>query len=163
MREEYDEIMERVTAVALAHDQLTLGGAGQTHVSAMTYIEAVCSGLERTVEGELRIERDAEPIELRADRIVPVGLILNELLTNAIKYAVKGRGDAMIKVRLHARNEHAEATLQVSDDGPGMGDARSGSLGLQLIETFVTQLSGRMNIDSSSKGTTVTVHFPLVE
>ncbi len=163
MRAEYDAIMERVTAIALGHDQLTFAGLAQTHVNAATYIDALCLGLERSLESDLRIERDAEPIMLRPDRVVPMGLVLNELLVNAIKYAAKGRQDAMVKVRFAAHNGDAEALLEVSDNGPGMGDARSGSMGLRLIETLSSQLSGRLEIDSSSKGTTVSMYFPLVE
>lgn len=163
IRAEYDAVMERVAAVALAHDQLTFEGRSPTHVSAATYIDALCLGLERTTGGELHIERHVEPINLRADRAVPVGLILNELLTNAIKYAARGRDDAMVKVRCMSSNEGSEAVLEVSDDGPGMGDARKGSMGLKLIESLAAQLSGRLNVESSAKGTTITMHFPLVE
>jgi two-component system, sensor histidine kinase PdtaS len=163
LRVEFDEIMDRVTAVALAHDQLTFRGGPQTHVNAASYIDALCLGLERTVEDEVKIERDAEALELRADRAVPVGLILNELLTNAIKYATKGVPDPTIKVRLTTQNSGDEARLEVSDNGPGLSERREGSMGLKLIETLASQLSGRLTVDSSSKGTLIMLDFPLVE
>ena len=163
IRAEYEAVMERVTAIALAHDQLAFGKLGQTHVNAANYIEALCLGIEHTIEGELRIERDVELIHLRADRVVPLGLILNELLTNAIKYAVRGRPDAVVSVRLATVNDGAEAVLNVTDNGPGIGEGRSGSMGLKLIETLTSQLSGRLEIDSSPKGASITMHFPLVE
>jgi two-component sensor histidine kinase len=163
IRAEFDGLMERVTAMALAHDQLTFGGLGQTHVTLATYIDAICRGLEHTTEAQLTIERDVAPIPLRADRIVPLGLIVNELLTNAIKYSIKeGRAPA-IKIWLNNQNEGAEASLIVSDNGPGMGKARSGSMGLQMVESLAAQLSGRLQIQSSAQGVTVTVVFPIVE
>jgi two-component system, sensor histidine kinase PdtaS len=163
IRREYDEVMERVTAIALAHDQLTSGRASQTHVNAATYIDALCLSLERTVEGELRIDRQAEAVQLRADRAVPMGLILNELLMNAIKHAAKAHEGVAVMVRFESKNSGTEAILVVSDDGPGMGEVRTGSMGLKLIEMLTGQLSGRLNINTSSNGTTVEMHFPLLE
>lgn len=163
IRLDYEEVMDRITAIALAQDQLTFPGGGRTHVTATTYVDALCLGLERTVDGELNIERDVEAIELRADRAVPVGLIVNELVVNAIKYAAKGRPDPVIKVHLAGLGEGEEACLEISDNGPGMGEARPGSTGLKLVESFVRQLSGRLEIDSTAEGTTVRVIFPLVE
>ena len=163
VRTDYEEVMERITAVALAQDQLTFHGGGRTHVTTTTYIDALCLGLERTVESELRIERDIEPIELRADRAVPVGLIVNELVVNAIKYASRTRPDPIIMVRLRRVGTGEEACLEVVDNGPGMGERRPGSMGLKLVESFARQLSGRLEIDSSTSGTKIALLFPLVE
>jgi two-component sensor histidine kinase len=162
-RAELDGLMERVTAVALAHDQLSLGRVGQTHVAASTYIDALCRGLEHTTESELRIERDVQTLQLRSDRIVPLGLIVNELLTNAIKYSIREGRVPTIKVGLKGINDGAEAILTVSDNGPGMGAARNGSMGLQLVESLASQLSARVEIQSSDQGTAVSVFFPIVE
>jgi two-component system, sensor histidine kinase PdtaS len=163
MRREHDALMERITAVALAHDQLTFGGESQTHINAATYIEALCLGIEHATEESLRIELDVTGIEVRADRLVPVGLILNELLTNAIKYAAKDRNNSTIRVQLAYHSEATEAVLTVSDDGPGIKQQRDGSMGLKLVETLAAQISGRLHIDSSPKGTAITLTFPLVE
>jgi len=162
IRTDYEEVMERVTAVALAHDQLTFK-AGQTHVNVATYLDALCAGLERTQGDELHVERDLEAVQIRPDRAVPLGLILNELLTNAIKYAAKGRLDAMVSVRFLSDIGTGEAMLVVRDNGPGMGEERPGSRGLKLVHQLAGQLSGRLDIDSSASGTAVTLIFPLVE
>ena len=163
MGREYDALMERVTAVALAHDQLTFSGESQTHVNAAVYFDALCLGIEHATEESLRIERDVAAMELRADRLVPLGLILNELLTNAVKYAARGRQDASIKVRLAYQNESTEAELTVSDDGPGIKQERDGSMGLRLVRTLAGQISGRLHIDSSPQGTTIKLTFPIIE
>jgi two-component sensor histidine kinase len=112
---------------------------------------------------EVRIERDLEPVQLRPDRAVPLGLILNELVMNCIKYAVKERPDAFIKVRFRSELGTAEAMLSVQDNGPGMGEQRPGSLGLRLVRSLAGQLSGRITVDSSSAGTLVTLIFPMIE
>jgi two-component sensor histidine kinase len=69
----------------------------------------------------------------------------------------------LIRVQLAYHNEATEAVLAVSDDGPGIKQQRDGSMGLKLVETLAAQISGRLNIDSSPKGTAITLTFPLVE
>lgn len=162
LRSEYNEVMERVTAIALAHDQLTFK-EGQTHVDVSDYLEALCGSLERMESEQLRIERQIEPTAIRPDRAVPLGLVLNELLTNAIKYAIGPRPEALVSVRFRADNGNGEAVLVVQDNGPGMGEGRPGSQGLKLVRLLAGQLSGRLDIESSPSGTAVTVTFPLVE
>jgi two-component sensor histidine kinase len=161
-RTELEEVMERVTAIGLAHDLLTVE-SGQSVVDAATYLDALCLGIERSMADELRIERDLEPVQLRPDRAVPLGLILNELVMNCIKYVVKDRSDAFIKVAFRSDIGTAEALLSVHDNGPGMGEPRPGSLGLRLVRSLAGQLSGRINVDSSPSGTEVTLIFPLIE
>jgi two-component sensor histidine kinase/putative methionine-R-sulfoxide reductase with GAF domain len=161
-RVEYKEVMDRVTAIGLAHDLLTVEG-GQSVVNTATYLNALCSGIERAMGDELKIERDLEPIQLRPDRAVPLGLVLNELVTNCIKYAVNDRPDAFIRVRFRWDLGTAEAVLVVQDNGPGMGNQRPGGMGLRLVRSLAGQLSGRVTVDSSTSGTTVVMTFPLIE
>ena len=90
-------------------------------------------------------------------------MVLNELVTNCIKYAAKDRTDAFIKVQFRAHIGTTEALLRVQDNGPGMGEPRQGSMGLRLVRSLASQLSGRVEVDSSASGTCVTMVFPLVE
>ncbi|NOG73897.1 histidine kinase dimerization/phosphoacceptor domain -containing protein [Roseicella sp. DB1501] len=161
LRADYREVMDRVAAVGLAHDLLTVE-SGQSVVDAATYLDALCSGLERSMGDELRIERDLEPLQLRPDRAVPLGLVLNELVTNCLKYAVNDRPDGFVSISFRVDAGTDEAVLVVRDNGPGMGEQRPGSLGLRLVRSLAAQLSGRVEIDSSSTGTAVTMTFPLV-
>jgi two-component sensor histidine kinase len=162
-RNDYKDVMERVTAVALAHDQLTFTPAGQSHVDMSNYLGALCAGLERTSDEPLKIAPDLEPIQVRPDRAVPLGLVLNELLTNAIKYAARDRPDAIIGVRFAAVPDTKEAKLSVRDNGRGIGDPRPGSQGLKLVRSLAGQLSGWIDVESSSSGTIVSLTFPLVD
>ena len=160
-RAEYSEIMTRVTAIALAQDLLTIK-SGQSVVDAGTYLDALCSGFERTVGEQLKIQRDLEALVMRPERAVPLGLILNELVTNCVKYAAAGRPDAFIGVRFRSDPGANEACLTVQDDGPGMGEERPGSMGLALVRSLAAQLSGRVEVESAGSGTTVAVTFPMV-
>jgi two-component sensor histidine kinase len=161
VRDEYREVMERVSAVGLAHDLLTVR-SGQSIVDGAVYLDALCSGIERTID-DLKIERDLDSLELRPDRAVPLGLILNELVTNSLKHAAKGRNDVFIRVQFRANIDMDEGILTVTDNGPGMGEPRPGSMGLRLVRSLASQLSGHIEISSSSSGTDVRLTFPLVE
>ena len=161
-RSELEEVMERVTAVGLAHDLLTVE-SGQSVVNAATYLDALCLGIERGMTEDVRIERDLEEVQLRPDRAVPLGLILNELVVNCLKYAIKDRSDGFIKVVFRSDLGTSEAMLIVQDNEPGMGEERPGSQGHRLVRSLAGQLSGRIAVDSSSSGTTVTLVLPLIE
>ena len=162
VRMEIQEVMERVTAVALAHDLLRVEGGHRT-VNAATYLDALCAGLERTMSGAVRIARDLEAMQMRPDRAVPLGLAANELLTNCFKHALKGKTEGRISLSLQTEIGTGDIMLTVKDNGPGMGEMRPDSQGLKLINALANQLSGRVEIDSSKAGTTVFLKFPRVE
>ncbi|PVE25251.1 hypothetical protein DC522_06905 [Microvirga sp. KLBC 81] len=88
------------------------------------------------------------------DRAVPLGLVLNELVTNCIKYAVKDRTDAFIKAQFRADIGTTKALLRIQDNGLGTGEPRQGSTGLRLSAPWHL---------SSASGACVTMIFPLVE
>lgn len=162
MRAEYLDLMERIAAISLAHDLLKVD-EGEGSVDAATYLDALCSGMERTLGTGPKISRMVEPILLRPDRAVPVGLVANELLTNAFKYAHMERQDSAISLRLSVDADTEEAVLTVSDNGPGLGDERPDSQGLKLVRSLAGQLSGHVHIESSPEGTTVSMRFPLFD
>lgn len=160
-RTELTEVMERVTAIGLAHDLLTVQ-SGQSVVDAATYLDALCRGVERSSDEELRIERDLEPIQLPPDRAVPVGLILNELLTNSYKYATRPDRGPFVRVVLRADIGISEARLAVKDNGPGLVDKQGSGMGVQLVRALAGQISGRVTVESTETGTEVTLRFPLI-
>ncbi len=161
IKEEYREIMDQVTAVVLAHDLLSAGD-DQTLVDLAVYIEAVCASVQKTMS-ELgpRIAKELDHLKARPNRAMPLGLITNELLTNAFKYGKVSNRELFINVRL-AHSNTGEGILSVSDNGPGMSKGREGSQGLRLVRMLVGQLSGRIEVASGHEGTTVTVIFPTV-
>jgi two-component sensor histidine kinase len=97
---------------------------------------------------------------LPLDRAVAAGLIVNELVTNSLKYAFDESGGA-IRVTFTVSPDQAEARLSVEDNGRGMGPPRKGGLGLQLIDAFTNQLDGQVEQEPVTKGTRTCVSFPL--
>jgi two-component sensor histidine kinase len=91
---------------------------------------------------------------------VAAGLIVNELVTNSLKYAFDENGGT-IRVTFTLNPEQGEAYLAVEDNGRGMGLPRKGGLGLQLIDAFTNQLDGQVEPEPVEKGTRTGVRFPL--
>jgi PAS domain S-box-containing protein len=151
----------RLLAMARAHDLLSRSEQGRA-VDLALYLGQICEsleawgirsdqvGIEVTIEGGLHVS---------ADQAIPVGLIVNELITNAGKHAFPNLRGGTIVVRAF-RADPERITIAVSDDGIGFAAGkRPGSLGLGLIRSLSDQLAGTLDVRSDS-GTAVSVTFP---
>jgi Signal transduction histidine kinase len=132
------------------------------------YISRLVDHFKQEYEGisarlNLRVSVDAD-IVLDIERCIPCGLILNELIMNAVKYAFQPDGEG--EIRISFTQDASSYRLQVSDDGQGLPkdfDARkSQSLGMELTSQLTHQLRGKLEI-SSEKGATFTITFPKTE
>ena len=167
-RGRFTSVMDRVHAIALAHDQLMLqNGIGEVEFG--DYLRALCANIDPHLEG-IAIEVEASRATLPIDRAVPAGLIVNELVTNSIKYAFDETG-GMIRVTFSVDPDLGEACITVADNGRGMGQLpeandkdngrpRERGLGTTLIQAFAVQLDGRVETLDVEKGTSIRVRFP---
>jgi len=154
--------LARVESIARAHRHLYRGGATPGTVDMATYIHELCTALAEALflRGAILLECDAAHAALPRDRAVSIGLILNELVTNAAKHAFGGREGGAIHVRFEPRETGWRLT--VADNGGGMPavaqkKGRPGGLGQRLIEGFVRQARGTIRTESGAEGTVVTV------
>ena len=157
------ECEHRVAAMAMIHEQLY----SQKDVNSIDYADYVRQFVPALVtaydkQASLKLALDLKPTPLTIDQSIPCGLILNELITNAIKYAYPdGKGEITVKLW----NEDDQVFLQVADKGVGMpAEAREHpgqSLGMQLIPMLTKQLRGHVEY-ASGPGTTIDIHFPRV-
>jgi len=158
-RRGFGHIMDRVTAVSMAHDQLAPGrGAGRVELAE--YLQALCGNLAQRRES-VQIETQLTHAEMPHDRAVPLGLIVNELVTNALKYAFPEGRPGTIHVGFET-TPNGEGCLRVRDDGIGMGPPRPGSSGIELVRRLVQQIGGCMEREEVASGTGFMVWFPLV-
>jgi two-component sensor histidine kinase len=158
-----DHVANRINAISLAHDQLNPSQGyreGARLVDLSAYLRALCSNIEQQLE-HITIEVRADEIELLIDRAVPVGLIVNETITNSAKHAFGAEGGA-ITVRLITGVGLGEARLIVSDNGRGIDPSRPQGSGTRLITSLAAQVGGQVEQESSSNGTTTTVQFPII-
>ncbi|MDQ4060805.1 MAG: sensor histidine kinase, partial [Pseudomonadota bacterium] len=109
----------------------------------------------------IEIEAEVDEVSLLIDRAVPLGLVVNEVITNCVKHAF-GDAGGRITVKLTAGVGYGEARLTISDNGRGIQDDRGHGSGLKLVEALTRQIGGQFEQQSSSKGTTTTVVFPVI-
>ena len=155
----FGEAQERLNAMARVHDLLSKSENAQ-HVDVATYMTDLCEALRSmTDEGRVRLEAKAETgILVPADTAVPLGIVLTEVITNAVKYAFPAPRSGTILAQAK-RNASGMVELQVRDDGVGASEMREGSLGYGLIRALVEQIKGKLEIQNED-GVTVTISFP---
>jgi two-component system, sensor histidine kinase PdtaS len=157
-REAFQNAMDRVTAVALAHDQLSTRQRGE-EIDLGTYFAALCTSLEKEHEGRITISTHLEGVQVSMTRAVPLGLIVNEAVTNAAKYAYREPGGP-VEVRLNNDLQLQEGVLEVRDQGGGIKETHKGGSGLRLMNALARQTGGSVERTSSENGTTIRVVFP---
>jgi two-component sensor histidine kinase len=157
VRERFASVLDRVLAIGLAHDQLSFKNSASS-VDMQDYLKALCANIDPR-RPQVRIRADADKAGLPLDRAVPVGLIVNELVTNSVKYAFDEDG-GVIEVTFRIDETIGEAQVSVSDNGRGMGPARAGGFGLRLVESLTGQLGGRRTTPEVPRGTRTIVSFP---
>jgi two-component sensor histidine kinase/putative methionine-R-sulfoxide reductase with GAF domain len=156
-RDRIGNVMDRVLAIGLAHDQLSFKDNASS-VDMHEYLRALCANIDPG-HPKITIEADVDAASIPLDRAVPVGLIVNELVTNSVKYAFDDVG-GVINLSFRVNEIIGEAELSVRDNGRGMGPPRPGAFGLRLVESLAGQLGGRVKTESDAKGTLTTVSFP---
>jgi PAS domain S-box-containing protein len=153
---------DRIMAMALVHMELYESG-DFARIDMGTYLGNLTRQIALVNEnaGQVSLVSHADSLMLDLQVAVPCGLILNELITNAYKYACREDMKAGIDVFM-ARTGDGLFTITVADNGPGLpaGYEDSGSLGLTLVRLLVGQIDGTMDIDSSEHGTAIRICFP---
>jgi two-component sensor histidine kinase len=151
------DIQGRISAMSLIHETL-YESENLAQVDFLAYLGALARSLESAIgpaDRSLRLNCCGDPIELPIDRAVPLGLIANELLTNAIKHAFPPSwgGEASVSA-VTGRAEAGPAYLEVEDNGVGLTEAAgaSGGLGLKLVRILSEQLGGRLSVGAPSGG-----------
>lgn len=143
------ESRNRVQSMALIHQNLYQED-NLTGIDVQDYIEKLCDNLFASYNihpGEIKLIKEIEPLNLDVDIIVPVGLILNELFANSLKYGfTKSVKDNMIKVIL--KDINGTLRLAVYDNGKGLPEnissAGNDSFGFKMIDAFLKKLNGTM-------------------
>ncbi len=154
------ESQVRIKSIALVHEILYKSN-NFSGISFDKYARTLCEYLFR-VHGvspeKVRLHLQLDSIFLDIDQAMSCGLILNELVTNALKYAFPGERKGRITVKFIRRDEGFE--LIVEDDGVGIDQplTQKDSLGLELVQTLASQMDGVMSIENK-EGTLVRIHF----
>jgi two-component sensor histidine kinase len=152
--------MGRVAAVAQVHRRLYTSH-DLNSVLLNQYLEALLEDLRRSAEGNRmsRLTLKAEAVEIDPDRAVAIGIIVNELVMNAVKYAYPD-GAGPIHVVLTAKGDELE--LSITDDGVGLNvkaDPRSTGMGQRIVNAMANKLEASVERDPDHTGTRIILRF----
>jgi two-component sensor histidine kinase len=152
----------RVQSIAQVHKALYRGGR-KDDVKFDDYINDLCDGLREALinDDRIAIKVEAASILVPVDSAIPLGMVVNELVTNAIKYAFPYPDRGLVSVKLTRRDDGL--LLSVGDDGCGLSDeaeSQSGRLGMKLVKSLVAQVQGDLVI-RRSPGVTFEISMPL--
>lgn len=141
------DLQTKITAMALLHDQLHLA-RDFSNINVETYLTQLITNLISAYDIKENIKFDVKIKvgHLDLDTLHPLGLLINEVVSNSIKYAFKGIEDK--KIYLHFTQKKNEYKLKIGDEGIGLNknsnNFNSNSIGLELIESLSEQLGGEI-------------------
>jgi two-component sensor histidine kinase len=153
----------RVRSMALIHQNLYQRD-NLTGVSMSDYLSNLCEELFTTYtidKDRIQLQLNIQPIELDVDTLVPLGLIINELISNTLKHAFPNEQKGIVSIAFS--EEQDQYNLTVRDNGVGFiaDNVRQNAFGNKLIQSLSRQLHAKMEQDSNPKdGTTTRLHVP---
>ncbi len=155
------ESQNRIASMALAHEAL-YGSDDLARVDLKDYVDRLMARLISSLGKQgVRVAVEVSAVPLPLTKAVPCGLILNELVTNALKYAFDGPGGT---ITVATRREGSMVELSVADDGRGLPGhitpENASTLGLQLVANLTGQLKGELRIERE-RGTLFRIRFPV--
>jgi len=160
----FDETKGRVLVMARVHE-LLYRSDNLAEINFKEYIERMVSELlsGSDIRNKVDLKLDIQNISMSIDTAIPCGLILNELITNSLKYAFKGMSSGSIYVSF-SRDKNNTAKMVVKDTGIGMPEnvdcKNPKSFGMTLINILTEQLEGTLQFNSEN-GTQFVITFPL--
>jgi two-component sensor histidine kinase len=147
------EAQSRLLVLAKVYEALLQpeGDAGLDKVDVTAVIQTLMIALKEGAprSGRIRLRTECDPLMLEASQAVPVGLVVNEAVTNALKHGFPGRraGEVLVSLRLVGD----DCILEISDNGRGFERAvRDGSLGMRLIHSLARQLGAQLTVDGTN-------------
>jgi two-component sensor histidine kinase len=152
--------MGRVAAVAQVHRRLYTSHDLKS-VLLNQYLDALLEDLRRSAEGNRmsRLTLKAEPVEIDPDRAVAIGIVVNELVMNAVKYAYP---DAAGPIHVELAAQGDDLLLSIADDGVGLNvktDPRSTGMGQRIVSAMASKLEAGVERDPTHAGTRIVLRF----
>ena len=155
----------RIKSMALIHERLYQNET-LSEINFKRYFRTLIDNKLNTLQtSDLKVDINVSipEVNFETNLMVPLGLILNEWITNSIKHAFKDRSEGKIEIAMEKRSDF-EYELSYWDNGPGLSNVKKDpermNLGMELIDSFVDQIDGSMIISSTSKGLRYDITFP---
>jgi two-component system, sensor histidine kinase PdtaS len=161
-REIFKESETRAKSMALIHERLYRSGDLKS-IDFPDYIRSLTRDIFNTYvtsRGRVQLQMDVQDVRVDVNSAVPLGLIINELVTNSLKYAFPDDREGIIRIRFHEDGD--EYVLEIGDDGIGIPDdfdiEKSNSLGMLLVNSLTSQIRGELEL-KRDHGTTFIIKF----
>ena len=160
-RDALQDSENRVHVMGMLHNRL-YAGSMDSHINIGEFMEDIVNMLMQSSAGaNVKAVVDCPDIEMDIEYAMPCGLIVNELVTNALKHAFPDGREGRISASLSYRRETGWR-LEVSDDGEGlpvgMEDGRQGSLGMRIVHALASQINGELSVQRG-RGTEFVLRF----
>jgi two-component system, sensor histidine kinase PdtaS len=157
-----DEAIEQIRMMGKVHARLRTGGR-QVSLGSRDFFESLCDELKASLARgrQISIECAAYDLPLSAHQAISLGLIVNELVMNAVKYAFPNERKGCIRIGFEVLSDE-QLQLCVEDDGVGFSprQQRNGGLGQDLVDGISHELGGRLEIKTSEKGSSFHLRIP---
>jgi two-component sensor histidine kinase len=153
------DVIDQIKVMARVHQRLRASGK-DISLDSKAFIEELCNDLKASMARgrPISIECKANSYPLSINVAVSLGLIINELITNATKHAFPDQRAGRIRVVFEVSND--QSCLSVEDNGVGFGDSRNAGMGEDLVRGLSHQLGGGLSVDSTKSGTTFQLRIP---
>ncbi len=159
----FNETRDRIRSMALVHEQL-YKSRDFTFINLKDYITQLSSRLMRSysiVPGKIDLKLDIDNFKLTITKAVPCGLIINELISNTLKYAFPDDTKGYLWIKLH-KNDNEKCLLSIKDNGIGLtkdfNSQKPDALGFKLVTMLIEQIDGRLKINGD-KGAEFIISF----
>jgi two-component sensor histidine kinase len=148
----------RIGAMSALHEQI-YRSSDFARVAAKDYLETIIDRIRSSQESPVELVTDIEPLTVGKDAATPLGLLVNEVVTNALKHGFPESRSGTVRVALKRLAED-RIELTVEDDGVGFTDSKSSQgIGMRLVDALTAQLGGESAF-SGEGGTKFTLTFP---
>ena len=143
---------DRIRSMSFIHESL-YRNKDFSSIDMADYIDSLTRNLimSYSLNGRVKLENELERVELDLDRAIPCGLILNELISNAIKHAFPEGKEGVIRVAMEQTED--QVRISVSDNGIGLPEGfntkHDGNLGLELVRTLIEQVDGQLKVSNA--------------
>ena len=155
----------RVHALGTVH-RLLISSPSIANLSTARFLEELCESISSSFDAQrqgISIDVNADDMPITIDAAIPLGMLVNEIVTNALKHAFRSRPSGRISV-IFSGTPASGAQLVISDNGIGLPErslevTKNGTSGSRIIRSFVKQIRGAMHVDTEA-GTTITIRIP---
>lgn len=157
-KEHFKTAINRIMTISMIHRKLYQSGE-LSEIEFQKYMHSLIEDIKNlhSHDGDIHFEFDSDLTEIDLNSIVPLGLIINELITNSIKHAFNQSNKRTVSIRFHL-NEHEKVLLHYTDSGQWKNETKAG-FGIELLELLTEQLDGEL-VRSDS---TFRIEFPLYQ